>query len=125
MLRYIEREPLSVNTSHFPLALGERIAKLDLSGRDLINVLETELRLEVAQADLDIAAGAMPKREGRWLKVAEGEPALTVHRVLRDGSGTAVAGGGRGLPVRRFQLPAQPDALNAGLKARRASAATS
>jgi GntR family transcriptional regulator len=87
MLRYVEREPLSVNTSHFPLALGERIARLDLSGRDLIGVLETELRLEVAQADLDIAAGPMPKREGRWLKVAEGEPALTVHRVLRDGAG--------------------------------------
>jgi GntR family transcriptional regulator len=87
MLRYLEREPLSVNTSHFPLALGERIAKLDLSGRDLIDVLETELRLQVAQADLDIAAAPLPSRAGRWLKVAEGEPALTVHRVLRDGGG--------------------------------------
>ena len=81
-LRYLEREPLSVNTSYFAPALGERIARLDLSGRDLIEVLEHELGQKVVQAHLDISAVAMPSREGRLLKVAAGEPALKVHRVL-------------------------------------------
>ena len=81
-LRYVDREPLSVNCSWFPPALGERIARLDVSGRDLIDVLEKELGLKVAQAQLDISAVAMPAREARWLQVAAGQPALRVHRVL-------------------------------------------
>lgn len=81
-LRYVAREPLSVNVSWFGQALGERIARLDVSGRDLIAVLEQDLGETVAQAHLDISAVAMPAREARWLKVAAGEPALRVHRVL-------------------------------------------
>jgi GntR family transcriptional regulator len=81
-LRYVEREPLSVNCSWFALPLGERIARLDLSGRDLIEVLEQDLGHKVAQAELDISAVAMPRREARMLKVAAGQPALRVHRVL-------------------------------------------
>ncbi len=81
-LRYVDREPISVNRSWFPLALGERIARLDLSGRDLIEVLEKDLGQTVAQAQLDISAVAMPQREARILKVAAGEPALRVHRIV-------------------------------------------
>lgn len=86
-LRYLERQPLSVNCSYFPLALGERIARLDLAGRDLIEVMEHELGQKVAQAHLDISASRMPQREGRLLGVAAGEPALKVHRVLCAGRG--------------------------------------
>jgi GntR family transcriptional regulator len=64
--------------------LGERIARLDLSGRDLIDVLEKDLQVPVAQARLDISAAAMPRREARWLKVAQGSPALCVQRILCD-----------------------------------------
>lgn len=81
-LRYVAREALSVNVSWFAPALGERIARLDLSGRDLIEVLEQDIGEPVAQAHLDISAVAMPAREARWLKVAPGEPALRVHRLL-------------------------------------------
>lgn len=81
-LRYLDRQPLSVNCSFFAPALGERIARLDLSGRDLIEILEHDLGKKVAQAHLDISAVRMPTREGRLLKVTPGEPALRVHRVL-------------------------------------------
>lgn len=81
-LRYVDREPISVNRSWFPLALGERIARLDLSGRDLIEVLEKDLGQKVAQAQLDISAVAMPAWEARKLKVSAGEPALRVHRIV-------------------------------------------
>ena len=85
-LRYLERMPLSVNTSHFAPALGERIARIDLSGRDLIEVLERDLQQPVSEARLDIRAVAMPTREARWLKVEAGVPALRVHRrVLNRG----------------------------------------
>lgn len=85
-LRYMNREPISVNSSYFPLPLGERVARLDLSGRDVIDVLETELGKTIAQAQLEISAMAMPVREGRWLQVNPGMPALCVRRVLCDTS---------------------------------------
>lgn len=83
-LRYLDREPLSVNCSYYPLPLGERMARLDLSGRDVIEAIESDLGLKVAQAQLEISAAAMPRREARWLHAVEGEPALLVHRVLYD-----------------------------------------
>jgi GntR family transcriptional regulator len=85
-LRYMDREPISVNSSYFPLHLGERVARLDLSGRDVIDVLERDLGKVIAQAKLEISAMAMPVQEGRWLKVSPGTPALCVQRVLCDTS---------------------------------------
>jgi GntR family transcriptional regulator len=87
-LRYVDREAVSVNTSDFPLSLGERMVRLDLSGRDIIEVLEKDLALQVSQAQLDITAIAMPPQEARWLSVAPGSPALRVHRCLSDPQGT-------------------------------------
>lgn len=87
-LRYLDREPISVNSSYFPLVLGERVARLDLSGRDLIDVLEKDLGQSITQAQLEISATAMPPREARWLKVTPGVPALCVQRVLCDGADT-------------------------------------
>ena len=86
-LRYLERQPLSVNVSHFAPGLGERVARIDLSGRDLIEVLEHELRQPVARADLEIRAEAMPAREAKLLQVEEGVPALKVQRVVLAAGG--------------------------------------
>ena len=86
-LRYLERQPLSVNVSHFAPGLGERIARIDLSGRDLIEVLEHECRQPVARADLEIRAEAMPAREAKLLQVEEGVPALKVQRVVLAAGG--------------------------------------
>ena len=83
-LRYLDREPISVNNSYFPLGLGERIARMDLAGRDLIDVLEKDFGQTIVQAKLEISATAMPAREARWLKVVAGAPALRVQRVLCD-----------------------------------------
>lgn len=86
-LRYLDGGPLSVNTSHFAAALGERIARIDVSGRDLIDVLEHDLAQPVGQAQLQICAQALTARDARWLKATPGEPALRVDRLVlgRDG----------------------------------------
>ena len=86
-LRYLDRQPLSVNVSHFVPGIGERIARIDLSGRDLIEVLERDLGQPVARADVEIRAQAMPAREAKLLRVDAGEPALKVHRLLRAEDG--------------------------------------
>lgn len=86
-LRYLDRQPLSVNVSHFIPGLGERVARIDLSGRDLIDVLERELRLRVGRADVEIRAEAMPAKEAKLLQVGAGVPALRVQRVIRSEDG--------------------------------------
>lgn len=86
-LRYLDREPLAVSTSWFGPELGQRIARLDLSGRDFIELLETELRRPVAQAELEITAIPAPAKEARLLQMSEGDAALRVHRLLRDADG--------------------------------------
>lgn len=82
-LRYLERQPLSVNVSWFRPALGDRIARMDLSGRDILQVLESDLGCTVQQADLEISAAPMPAAEARLLGVRPGVPSLRVHRVVR------------------------------------------
>jgi GntR family transcriptional regulator len=86
-LRYLDRQPLSVNVSHFVPGIGERIARIDISGRDLLEVLERDLGQRVERADVEIRAEAMPAREARLLQVEAGEPALRVHRVIRAAGG--------------------------------------
>lgn len=86
-LRYLDRQPLSVNVSHFIPGLGERVARIDLSGRDLIDVLERELRQRVGRADVEIGAEPMPAKEAKLLQVEAGVPALRVRRVVHAESG--------------------------------------
>ena len=82
-LRYLERQPLSVNSSYFMPGLGERVARIDVSGRDLIDVLERELGQQVQGAEVEIRAEAMGARDARWLRVEAGQPALRVDRLVR------------------------------------------
>src|SRR5882672_2573111 len=41
-LRYLNREPISVDQSYFPLAIGERLAQEDLPTRDIFVILEND-----------------------------------------------------------------------------------
>lgn len=101
-LRYLERAPLSVTTSHFAPGLGERVTRLDLSGRDLLEVLERDLAQPVREARLEIAAVAMPEREAKWLKVTPGTPALRVHRVVLAEGGLPLQAESALYPADRF-----------------------
>jgi GntR family transcriptional regulator len=86
MLRYLDRSPLSVNTSHFTPGIGEKVARIDLARRDLVEVFETDIGERVERAEVQISAHVMPTREARWLDVAPGVPALQVdRRVLAPG----------------------------------------
>ena len=81
-LRYLDREPLSVNTSYLPPATGERLARADISNRDLIDVFEREFGLKVEQAQLEISARRASDKESRLLGIEAGEPVLQVQRLL-------------------------------------------
>ena len=81
-LRYLDREPLSVNTSWLRPALGEALARVDFSHRDLIDVFEHEGGLRIARAELQIGAAAAQEADARLLRIAAGAPVLEVWRTV-------------------------------------------
>ena len=87
-LRYLDREPLSLNSSYLPRFLGERLARVDFSQRDLIDVFEREGGLEIGEAQLEIGAGRAKPQEAKLLQLEPGAPVLQVERLLH------LAGGG-------------------------------
>jgi GntR family transcriptional regulator len=81
-LRYMDREPLSVNCSFMPRSAGEKLARARLADRDLLDYFEHDLGLKVEQAQLEISACPAGAREARLLKIAAATPVLLVKRLL-------------------------------------------
>ena len=86
-LRYLNREPLSLNLSFMTRALGARLRKIDLQSRDLLNTFEADLGLAIGHAEMSISAVAAGRLQAKHLRVRAGTPLLRVHRVLfaKDG----------------------------------------
>ena len=86
-LRYLDREPLSVNNSYLPRFLGEKLTRVDFSRRDLIDVFENEGGLKIGEAQLDIGAGLARPQDARLLGLEQGAPVLEVERLLHGAEG--------------------------------------
>ena len=89
-LRYLNREALSLNHSWMPLAIGERLGRIDLANRDILSVYENELGLVVHHADLSIGAALATPAQARALALAPGAAVLQVERVVHGPDGTAL-----------------------------------
>lgn len=89
-LRYLNREALSLNHSWMPLAIGERLARIDLANRDILSVYENELGLLVHHADLSIGAALATPAQARALALEPGAAVLQVERVVHAPDGTAL-----------------------------------
>lgn len=87
-LRYLDREPLSLNHSFVPPAFGDRLRRIDFASRDLLSVFERELRLDISHAELEISAGAASRTQARHLKVATAAPVLRLRRIVYATDGT-------------------------------------
>jgi GntR family transcriptional regulator len=80
-LRYLNREPISVDVSYFPLELGKRLVKADLPRRDIFVILENDYGLRLTHAELQIEAISAPEALARQLRTAEASPLLRVERL--------------------------------------------
>ncbi|MDM0043046.1 GntR family transcriptional regulator [Variovorax dokdonensis] len=89
-LRYMDREPLSVNNSYLPRFLGERVARVDFSQRDLIDVFEHEGGIAIGEAQVEIGAGAARAQDAKLLQIEPGTAVLEVERVLHMAQGGPV-----------------------------------
>lgn len=80
-LRYLNREPISVDVSYFPLALGERLAREDLAARDVFVILENDLGQHLTHADVQIEAISADETLARHLRIDEASPLLRIERL--------------------------------------------
>lgn len=84
-LRYLNREPISVDLSYFHPALGERLAQEDLPTRDIFLILENDYGLALTHADVQIEAISADEGLARHLHIEEGSPLLRIERLTCAG----------------------------------------
>jgi GntR family transcriptional regulator len=84
-LRYLNREPISVDVSYFPRALGERLVKEDLATRGIFVILENDLGHALTHADVQIEAISADESLARHLRIAEASPLLRIERLTHAG----------------------------------------
>jgi len=89
-LRSVDGVPLSVNRSWMPEGAGRKLARLDLSHRDVVDVIERDLGLQVAGARTEIRAMHPTLAQARRLRVSADLACLSVHRVLLAPAGDAL-----------------------------------
>ena len=77
----LNREPISVDVSYFPLAIGERLAQEDLAARDIFAILENDHRRHLTHADVQIEAISADELLARHLRVPEAAPLLRIERL--------------------------------------------
>jgi GntR family transcriptional regulator len=80
-LRFLNREPISVDQSYFPLELGKRLAGEDLPTRDIFVILENDYGLHLTHADVQIEAISADEGLARHLRIAEASPLLRIERL--------------------------------------------
>lgn len=80
-VRYLNREPISVDYSYLGGALGSRLSKSTLRERDLFSILENELGHRLHSADVEIDATSAVPEVASHLKVEPGSPVLRIERL--------------------------------------------
>ena len=81
-LRYLNREPISLDITYFPPELGKIIAAADLEQRDILSVLENECDVTLENAKVCIESQLCDDYLSRHLQIEAGGPILHIERTL-------------------------------------------
>jgi GntR family transcriptional regulator len=87
-VRYLDRQPVSLDITWVPQHIGERLAREDLAGRDIFLILENDYALPLGHADLAIDATLADAPLAALLEVSTGAPVLRVDRLTHGKDGT-------------------------------------
>ena len=80
-VRYLEREPVSLDLTWLPQRLGERVAREDLATRDIFGILEADCGSRLGHADLAIDAVPADEQQAALLVIPPNSPVLHVERL--------------------------------------------
>jgi GntR family transcriptional regulator len=88
-VRYLNGQPVSLDTSFFPVVVGKQLLSKDLTG-DIFPLLENDLRLPLGKAEISLEARAASPEIATELNMEEGSPIMFVKRLVRDVHGHPV-----------------------------------
>lgn len=89
-VRMLNREPVSLELTWVPEALGKRLANADLATRDIFLILENDCGVPLGHADVSIDAILADDDIARALRVEDGSPVLRIERLTHDASGNPI-----------------------------------
>lgn len=86
-LRYLNRQPISLDVTFVPIEIGERLAKEDLVTRDIFSILENEYGYTLGHAQVQIEAMLADAALAHLLAIEEGAPLLRIERLTYTSDG--------------------------------------
>lgn len=88
-VRYLNREPICIESSYFPLPVGQKLFGQDLSG-DIFPMLENQFDISLGHAEISIDSTLADEEVQHFLGLRSGEPILRVERLTHDTDGTPI-----------------------------------
>ena len=88
-VRYLNRSPVCIENSYFPMDIGRRMFSLDLSG-DIFPLLENLFGVALGGADISLDAILADEEAQQYLKLKTGEAILRVERLTHNRDGRPV-----------------------------------
>jgi GntR family transcriptional regulator len=86
-VRYLNREPLSLEITYLPEEIGERLRREDLATRDIFAILENDYGIALGHADLQIEAVQADDALADVLRIATGTALLRIERLTHGANG--------------------------------------
>lgn len=86
-VRFLNREPISLDVTYVRNSLGERLAKEDLATRDIFSIIENDYGIALGEAELHIEAATADPSLSKLLAIEEGAPVLRIERLTLTTSG--------------------------------------
>jgi GntR family transcriptional regulator len=86
-VRRLDGAPVSLEVTYVPEALGERLRREDLHGRDIFTILEHDCHIPLGHADLQVDAMLADAALAAALQVAPGSAVLRIERLTHDAAG--------------------------------------
>jgi GntR family transcriptional regulator len=80
-VRFLDKEPISVDVTYVPAALGKRLVTEDLPSRDIFLILENDYGYSLEQAELSIEAILADHDLAAALVIQQGAPVLRIERL--------------------------------------------
>ena len=88
-IRYLNREPISVDNSFFPVEIGQSLLGRDLT-KDVFPMLENDFGIALAHADLKIEAMPANSELAQHLNIDDGSSILRIQRLVFSQNGEPI-----------------------------------
>jgi GntR family transcriptional regulator len=86
-VRHLNRAPLSLELTYLPQAIGERLRRENLAGRDIFLILENDYGIALGRADLQIGAVLSDAAQSEALGIEPGSALLRIERLTHTADG--------------------------------------